>query len=298
MPTKNTEKVLAIAMYDLKVAHIFGDQELNQDDVIRRGDRFFLKSTGRPASGRLSVHRDDGALQFRFKIFNGEKHGLFEQFYPSGELVHWSYFSRNKQDLYEEWFDKQGRLLRSNCWHEGQLHGRCEQYVLGRLSATREFKHGRKHGLWESYGARKVTLFHGRYVNNECDGWHVWRHANNKRAAEYHYELGVKTGRWRTFYESGAVKRERTYRARTIVGEDKTFYEDGVIRRLEPYRNGEVDGVCFDYHPNGKLKISTPLKKSFRDGFERHYDRALNLRREVEWRNNKAVSDLNFLLGI
>ena len=60
----------------------------------------------------------------------------------------------------------------------------------------------------------------------------------------------------------------------------------------------EVDGDCFDDHPNGKLRTSTPLSEGFRDGFERHYDRALNLRREVEWRNNKAVSDLNFLLGI
>ena len=40
---------------------------------------------------------------------------------------------------------------------------------------------------------------------------------------------------------------------------------------------------------------SVPYKDGQLEGFERHYDRKLNIQREVEWQEGRLRSDLSFL---
>jgi antitoxin component YwqK of YwqJK toxin-antitoxin module len=270
-------------------------RELTADDVFVDNEIICLVKNGKPATGRVTAHHDDGLLDFRIDIYNGKRHGLYEEFFEDGNLRYWCLYSHGKKDFYDEQYDKYKRLIQSYTWRNGVLHGRCESYELGAVSAVQHFENGELHGLWEKYGARKVVSFHGHYVRGRRDGWHVWRYPNNKIEAEYHYELGVKTGRWRVFYDTGELMHERFYEDDKVVGEHRYYYDNGVLARVLPYVDGKLEGSCFDYHPNGTLKQVTPVTDGVRDGIERHYDRALKKRREITWEHGQARSDISFL---
>ena len=56
-----------------------------------------------------------GALgqDFRFELYNGKKHGLYEEFFENGVLRYSCRFQHGKQDLCDERFDKHGCKLSS-----------------------------------------------------------------------------------------------------------------------------------------------------------------------------------------
>ncbi len=269
---------------DLHVIHqLYPQIALAQDDVFLNGELECLVETGEPATAQVSVYFDSGALDSRYNLYNGRKHGLSEEFFENGDLKYWCHFRHGQKDFYDETYDKYGRLIRSNGWHQGLRHGRCESYELDKLSAIQEFKNGERHGVWETYGLRKVILFRGRFIEDEPDGWHVWRFADNKRKAEYHYNKGMKTDIWRDFHRNGTVKRERTYVNDQVVGEDRCYYDTGVLALSVTYNEGRRHGFRFEYYPNGTLMRSVPYRDGELYGFERHYDRKLNIQREIEW---------------
>ena len=278
-----------------KVEVLHPPLELTQEDTFLDGETEYLVATGKPATGQVSIYFDSGALDFRYNLYHGNKHGLYEEFFENGDLKYWCHFRHGQKDFYDETYDKYGRLISSDGWHQGLRHGRCESYELDQLSAIEEFKNGKRHGVWETYGPRKVTFFHGRFIEDEPDGWHVWRFANNKREAEYHYDKGMKTDLWRDFHSNGTLKRERTYVNDQVVGEDRCYYDTGVLAFSVSYNEGRHHGFWFEYYPNGTLMRAVPYRDGELDGFERHYDRKLNIQREVEWQEGRLRSDLNFL---
>ena len=278
-----------------RLIHLHKALELTEEDTFLDGEIECLFKTGKPATGQVSIYFDSGALDFRYGLYNGQKHGLYEEFFENGDLKYWCLLRHGQKDFYDETYDEYGRLISSDGWHQGLRHGRCESYELGQLSAIHEFKNGKRHGLWETYGPRKVTFFHGRFVEDEPDGWHVWRFANNKRESEYHYDKGIKSGHWRDFYDNGALKIERTYVNDQIVGEVRCYYDTGVLALSANYNAGNEDGSRFEYYANGTLKRSATYQDGTLEGFERHYDRKLNIQREVEWKDGTVRSDLSHL---
>ena len=109
--------------------------------------------------------------------------------------------------------------------------------------------------------------------------------------------MGVKTGFWRDFYNTGQLKRERLYERDELVGEDRCYFESGVLASVLTYKGGKLNGPCMEFHPNGKLKRSSPHAEGVPAEFERHYDQRLRMLREVEWRDGNALYDLNFMRG-
>ena len=282
-------------MTEPKVKLLHAPSALSISDVFVEADRIYLLKTGRPATGVLSIQNHEGRVESRFEIYNGQKHGLYEEYFANGDLRYWCRYLHGKQDLYDERYDEHGRLIQSDCWDNGKKHGRCERYELGEISAIQHYRRGKLHGLWETYGPRKVTLFHGHYVDGEPDGWHVWRYSNNQTEAQYRYERGAKTGHWRTFYENGQLMKEFFYENDARIGEERCYYENGVLARVVPYKGGEVEGLCLEYHPNGNLERAIPCIGGVRDGFERYFDDSAKMHREVEWLDGRARSDLSIL---
>ncbi len=278
-----------------KIEALHEPLELTENDVFVDGETICLVKDGKPATGRVTAYYEDTSVHFHVDVYKGRRHGLYEEFFKDGNLRYWCRYLHGKQDLYDERYDEHGRLIQSDCWDDGKRHGRCERYELGKISAIQHYRCGKLHGLWETYGPRKVTLFHGHYVDGERDGWHVWRYSNNNTEAEYFYRRGAKTGHWRTFYENGQLMQEFFYENDVRIGEERCYYEHGVLARVVPYKDGEVDGLCLEYHPNGKLERAIPCTSGVRDGFERYFNDSAKMHREVEWLDGRVRSDLSIL---
>ena len=134
-------------MTEPKVKLLHAPSALSISDVFVEADRIYLLKTGRPATGVLSIQNQEGRVESRFEIYNGQKHGLYEEYFASGDLRYWCRYLHGKQDLYDERYDEHGRLIQSDCWEDGNKHGRCERYELGKISSIQHYRRGKLHSL-------------------------------------------------------------------------------------------------------------------------------------------------------
>lgn len=276
----------------MKIVKLDAPVELRQSDVSSEEQFFRLKKSNRPATGRVTLFDQNGNLERRFNIRRGLRHGLFEQFFANGDINYWCIFANGKLDFFDETWDKYGRLTSSECWLNGDLHGTSKKYELNNLVEHSEFLHGNRHGLTEKYGLRKVTLFHGQYIDDEPHRWHVERYTNGKRKEEQCWDKGVRIGHWRSFFESGKVQHSMHYKDGVKVGEDILYYENGVIAGVTEFVDGIAEGVSYSYYSNGTLSDSRPFKKGVLNGTQRAFNQDQSLAFEIVWVDGVMISEV------
>ena len=281
----------------MKVTKLDQPIELFEKDVWVESGFFRLSKTGRPATGSLTHYHDNGNVAIRLNVQRGLLHGLWEEFFENGDIEYWCTLSNGKRDLYDERYDKYGRLISTSCWLNDQLHGSVKKYDLNNLIELGEYQYGQRHGLFEQYAPRKITLFHGRYIDDQPHGWHVYRYPDGVRKEEQCWDNGVRTGLWRTFYESGKVEREIHYENGIKVGEHKLYYENGVLEMVAQIANGKPHGETYTYDPNGKLSISHQYKNGVLDGVERMFYGDQSLFSEIVWDEGKKISEVIYPWG-
>jgi antitoxin component YwqK of YwqJK toxin-antitoxin module len=269
--------------------------ELFQKDVWVENGFYRLLKTGRPATGRLTHYHDNGNVAIRLNVRRGRLHGLWEEFFENGDIDYWCTFANGKRDFYDEKYDKYGRLISSSCWLNDQLHGTFKRYELNNLVEHAEYQAGLRHGLFELYAPTKITLLHGRYIEDQPHGWHVYRHENGKRKEEQCWDEGVRIGQWRTFYESGKVERDIHYEKGVKVGEHKLYYENGSLEMIAKIVNGEPHGATYTYDPYGKLSISQQYKNGVLHGVERMFHTDQSLFSEIVWDEGTKISEVSYL---
>ena len=280
-----------------KVTKLDQPVELFEKDVWVENGFFYLSKTGRPATGRLTHYNDNGNVAIRLNVQRGLLHGLWEEFFENGDISYWCNFSNGKRDFYDESYDEYGWLTSSNCWLDDELHGTRKSWIKGRLDREEEYRHGKRHGLTQRFGLPLVTRFRGRYVDGEPHGWHVSRYDNNQTKKEYHWDKGVRTDRWRTFYECGQLEYEYFYENGVFSGECRCYFNNGVLSWFCNFKDGKIDGTVFCYHSDGSLRRTIDHKDGLPNGKERHYDNYLNLHRELSWDKGRVLTDLHHIFG-
>lgn len=81
---------------------------------------------------------------------------------------------------------------------------------------------------------------------------------------EQHFNKGSLDGPMKTFYKSGSIQEECTYKSGRLHGELKRYYEDGALDTLAYFNEGELDGAYRAYFRNGMPRE----KSTFRDGIK------------------------------
>jgi antitoxin component YwqK of YwqJK toxin-antitoxin module len=90
-----------------------------------------------------------------------------------------------------------------------------EYYEDGQLHLRKEYKDGKKHGLWEEYFANNQLMTTGNFTN------------------------GVMDGLWESFYENGNVFERGTLSNGIKQGLFEEFNENGAIKVNECFENGQ-----------------------------------------------------------
>ena len=57
----------------------------------------------------------------------------------------------------------------------------------------------------------------------------------------------------KTYYESGAVQAEPTYKNGKLEGPSKEYYENGKVKAEATYKNNKKEGPFKTYYENGNL---------------------------------------------
>jgi len=126
-----------------------------------------------------TLHHADGSLRKQGQHLDGEKHGEWRTWHPTGQLASISHFSLGLAT--GEWrsYYPDGQLKAIRSFENGKEHGRREVHYRKRYWIE-DFKHGVKHGLWQ-----------------EWEGEHLRKQGE--------YRDGLEEGEWSEFGDAGEV---------------------------------------------------------------------------------------------
>lgn len=147
----------------------------------------------------------------------GCQRGLITSYYPNGQLMQSLETCDGRAfGAYKEWFDS------------GQLRLRA-QVAGGMADLTPR--------------AQAEWLFEG-----DCSAWDE----SGQKAAQMHYQGGLRQGIEHHFWPNGGLRRELTHVKGTLHGELREFDENGRLILLETYRGGKRSGPASCYWSSGR----------------------------------------------
>ena len=130
--------------------------------------------------------------------------------------------------------------------------------------------------------------------NNKKQGLWIRYSADKKRIIEKGYYLdGHKNGLWTTFYSSGRVKHEITYKEGKPIGPARFYYKSGKLSEEGYWNINHWEGQYRFYHPNGKLAYDWSYdKKGKRTGEQKYFYENGNIKYSGVWKEGKTTGAL------
>lgn len=188
-----------------------------------------------------------------------------------------------------------------------QLEPFKDYYETGELK-TEGFKlENKNHGIWKSYYQdgqlrRQSSYTKGKrspeYVAYYKDGLisdkiekskGVYINTAYYKTGELFYERQYKTGFYKGFYKSGALKTEASYENFELVGLWKSFDEEGNLVWEVTYKDGYREGLYKSYYKSGILKLEGYNVKDKKQGIEKRY----NTHGLLEWKGSYKDNKLS-----
>ena len=128
------KKALPIALL-LSVG--YSQQEWNMDNLIKKGERFYSKTSNKPYSGKVFSLDESGEMRVEGKYRNGKKYGKWTTRWGNGQKWEkgsykdskkygkWTTWRENGQKNFERSYED-GKLLSLKCWDEDGNEMECE----------------------------------------------------------------------------------------------------------------------------------------------------------------------------
>jgi len=130
--------------------------------------------------------------------------------------------------------------------------------------------------------------------NNKKQGLWIRYSTDKKRVIEKGYYLnGHKNGLWKTYYSSGRIKHEITYKEGKPVGPAKFYYESGKVSEEGYWNINHWEGNYKFYHSNGNLAYDWNYDKTGkRTGEQKYYYENGNIKYTGLWQQGKTTGAL------
>jgi antitoxin component YwqK of YwqJK toxin-antitoxin module len=234
-------------------------------------------------------------VQINQYTHDGKKTGIWEEYFPNGQLSSKGLYENNKKTGVWESYHYNGQLESKGLYKDGNRDGIWESYHdNGKLDMRGSFKDDKKDGIWEKYWDNGQLWSKGSYENDKRDG--IWEsyYDNGQLWSKGSFKDGNRDGIWEEYYDDGNLEYRRLFKdgklikklpiteseeskkgklfiPRRLSGENSRFIQwnkeqpivDGVqINQFT--HNGKKTGIWGEYYDNGQLRY----KGSFKDGEE------------------------------
>jgi len=136
----------------------------------------------------INYHLDEkneivDSLKIKYFVLKhtGNKHGLYESWYKTGQKYKQMYYQNDKLcGLYESWYENGQKRVQIQ-FQNGKLHGLYETwYENGQKMANMNMQNKKLHGLYETWyetGQKYEQInFQNDKINNLCEHWHTNGH--------------------------------------------------------------------------------------------------------------------------
>ena len=210
---------------------------------------------------------------------NGEKHGLWKEFYASGRTKTEINYRNGVLNGYYKIYDERGNVIKSERYENGVLVVATENetdkpevkvvyHANGNVSTSGIYREGTPVGIHRQYSEAGVIenaeVFTEEgvkesegIVDEEGKKQGDWKYfyENGQVRSQGAYTDNLRNGEWTYFFMDGKVEQKGKYRNDRPTGDWKWYYEDGSLLREESYINGRLNDLYTEYDRNGNVLV-------------------------------------------
>ena len=249
--------ILTTSLYAQKPGQIWPTGEAGKDYNV-------TDSKGKRQGPWIRVYGSNPkALLYKGQFVNGIPTGVWEWYYPSGELMtKMNHIDGERITENVNYYDD-GKTIMSE--------GRFElKKINGKQVRARE-------GLWKLYDKAGILRGEEQYADSILNGLCKYYYANGKLVSLHTYKNGIKEGPFTDYYDSGKKEREGTYLLGDFDGPFKQWNTNGTLESEGKFVKGQKHGTWYFYDSLGKLEISVlyeygvEKKKKYNTGVFKEY---------------------------
>ena len=221
---------------------------------------------------------------------NGNKDGVWKEFYSNGVLKEEKSYSNGKLNGYVKLYNEEEKLIETIKYINGEVsidnHDFDSDIELKEDFDSTEnliFSGGYKnnipigiHRYFDNNGRVKSSKTYDLYGNIIADGivfengnengeW-IYYYANGKKKAIGKYSNGKKQGNWKYYYPNGRIQQTGSYVSGKLSGIWKWYYETGELLMEESYIYGQKDGESIEYTELGEIIAKGNYIEGYKEG--------------------------------
>lgn len=245
-------------------------------------------------NGYNVFYHPNGNISSEGSMINGKPDGLWKTYHENGIIK--SVGNRVDFELDSLWtfYDEDGRVILEIEYKQGKKHGIRKTYREDEIMVER-FVLDQKEGLTEFFYPDGPLMRTIPFINGleEGNGFEYDRDGNIITLTEYRRGFiinresinrfdrnGLKQGRWKYFYEDGALREEGSFRNDKKDGFFKIYDRKGNLLELKKFVDGEevIDApeiakldVVTEYYETGVISKVTTYKNGLEEGVSREY---------------------------
>ncbi len=259
-------------------------------------------------------YRETGVIAEVQNYSNGQREGLFSEYYPSSQLSYRVLYRKGLKEGKEEYFSEDGRLLGGGEYKAGKpVKNHIIKYPSGLFKCI---------AIYDAQGnlLKPIEMFYpngqkesvysvdsqGRYDKEAC----TW-HPNGQLASKAFYLHGNLEGKQIEYDENGQLKHEATFTngvmthlkkwhpngqlalesEKNMKGEDegsfRSWYEEGQKEIECAYQEGEFNGSFNQWFSNGQQKIQSHYLMGQLQGSYKEWYPSGQLKKEAFYEDDK-----------
>ena len=251
----------------------------------------YFNAQGEELSGG-SVYFENGQLRQKVTPLPNGRDSISETYHENGQLMNRSvYHGDEVADGEQLSYGANGAVSSRSHQRHGKMHGVEESfYADGKLFRRGQFVDGRREGEFVMLARDGSVLARTVWVRGQPDGWSFESHGNGKLSN-------------RTLYQKGAVLSLQTWGTdgqpvfawqKDAQGRDQgdatEWHGNGVRASVIPFLDGQRHGLLRTWYSDGSARQIVPYEHGRKHGIERHWDKAGKLVLEQAWRDDQAVT--------
>ncbi|MCX7678946.1 MAG: hypothetical protein N2316_06980 [Spirochaetes bacterium] len=198
-----------------------------------------------------------------------------------------------------------GSLKGVGNFKQGKKDGEWTLYyqTTGEKFAIGPYKNDKQSGKWQFFYKSGQKLTEGEFDDDQRTGPWIEYYEKGEKKAEMSYviinkiqpefgfteRIGVLHGPKTTYYPSGKVQKEETYREGALVGVAKEYYEDGKLKEISQFDGGEYHGMANSWWFSGKPKERGAYNRGKKNGIWQYYHSNGILHMKGEYKDNNQV---------
>ena len=183
------KRLLIISILLLSVGS--SQNRVNVNNLVQYGDKYFKENDDKPFNGIVfDLSKETGNKILEYKMIEGLKNGLYQEWYSDGKLKRkgkylnntqvgdWTVWYYNGQMKFE--LTSKMKVTLFNYWYEG-----------GQKRSEGHWEDGKKVGKWFSWHSNGQVESEGFYIDDQKDGLWVSYDETGTKVSEEAYAAGA-----------------------------------------------------------------------------------------------------------